>query len=211
MEIRIMNIIATTKRASTADHSPGFFHANVAAAALTACLLLPLDVTCAAAAVRTDAKSHAMTPEVKLVDDYNAWFLGGAYGGDMDKLKAGLSRFITNETVLHEAPSLPWGGTMVGYDGWVRLSEKTTPIMEKISSLVEVSSPKYYQHGNVVIHEIALTIKSTKAAPEPFTMGLMEKYTIENGRIKQIDEFFADTAGFLDRLAVLGAIPDHNK
>src|SRR6266852_5549167 len=126
MKIRTMKSIAATERASVADHVPSFFHVNIiAAAALTACFLLPLDVTCAAAAVRTDAKSHAMTPEVKLVDDYNAWFLGGAYAGDMDKLKAGLPKYITNETVLHEVASLPWGGTMVGYAGWVRLSEKS--------------------------------------------------------------------------------------
>jgi hypothetical protein len=29
------------------------------------------------------------------------------------------TKYITDETVLHEATSLPWGGTMVGYDGWV--------------------------------------------------------------------------------------------
>jgi hypothetical protein len=212
MKIHTMKSIAAGEWASMADRLPGFFHANiVAAAALTACFLLPLDVTCAVAAVKTDAKSHAMTPEVKLVDDYNAWFFGEVTAGDVEKLKAGLPKYITSDTVLHEALSLPWGGTMVGYDGWVRLSQITGPIFGKILSFVEVSAPKYYQHGNVVVREISLTIKPTKAAPEPFVMGIIEKFTVENGRISQIDEFYADTASFLERLSVLGALPEHGK
>jgi hypothetical protein len=52
-----------------------------------------------------------------------------------------------------------------------------------------------------------MTIKATKAAPEPFVMSIVEKFTIENGRIKQIDEFYADTAALLKRFRVLNAIP----
>jgi hypothetical protein len=211
MKLRIMKGFPATGEASAAHRAPRALNAAslIGAAALTAFILVPLGARFAVAA-RSDAKSHSMTPEVKLVDDYNTWFLGGAYW-DIDKLKAGLPQYITKETVLHEPVSLPWGGTMVGYDGWVRLSQKGAPVLEKLSSLMEMSNPKYYQRGNVVIHEITLTIKPTKAAPEPFVIGLMEKYTIENGRIKQIDEFWADTASFLDRLALLGALPDHQK
>jgi len=178
-----------------------------AAAALSVLFFAPLDSTVAADA----PKKPPMTPEVKLVDDYNTWFLGGAYEGDVEKLKAGLPKYITNQTVLHEVASLPWGGTLVGIPGWIELTQKSAPVFAKITSLLEVSGPTYYQRSNVVIHEITLTIKGSPAAPEPFTMGLMEKYTIEKGRIKQIDEFYADTASFLERLAVLGAIPPRKK
>lgn len=176
----------------------------VAAAVLIAASLLPHGNTALAAA--SGGKAHPLTPEVKLVDEYNTWFAGGAYAGDMDKLKAGLTKYITDKTVLHEAPSLPWGGTMVGYDGWVHLSKTVAPIFDKISSDLEVTDPLYYQHGHVVIRETTVTIKGTPAAPQPFVMGLIEKFTIEKGRITRIDEFFQDNAGFLDRLAVLGAI-----
>jgi len=160
------------------------------------------------AAAPSDAKTvHQQTPEVKLVDEYTTWFVGGAYAGDMDKLKAGLTKYITDKTVLHEAASLPWGGTMVGYDGWVHLSQTVTPILAKIDSYFNEGDPVYYQRGHIVIRETTVTIKSTPAAPQPFVMGLIEKFTIENGRITQIDEFFQDTAGLLERLTVLGAIP----
>jgi len=180
---------------------------SVAAAALVTLSLTSLNMAVAA----DPPKKPVMTPEVKLVDDYNTWFLGGAYEGDVEKLEAGLPKYITNETVLHEVASLPWGGTLVGIPGWVELSQKTGPVFAKIGPLVEVSAPTYYQNGNVVIHEITLTIKGSPAAPEPFVMGLIEKYTVEKGRITKIDEFYADTASFLDRLAVLGAIPPRKK
>jgi ketosteroid isomerase-like protein len=164
-----------------------------------------------AAATASDAKAHPLTPEVKLVDGYTSWFLGGAYAGDTNELKAGLTKYITDKTVLHEPVSFPWGGTMVGYDGWVHLSQRIAPIFAKVNSHLEVSSPVYYQRGHVVIRETTVTVKSTPAAPQPFVTGLMEKFTFENGRIAQIDEYFQDIAGFVDRLAVVGAIPAAHK
>jgi hypothetical protein len=174
---------------------------TIAAATLALCALAPLGAGAA----------DTMTPEVKLVDDYNTWFLGDGQSADETTLRSELKKYITSKTVLHEVASLPWGGTMVGFDGWVRLGHKTAPIVQKIGDLIEISSLKYYQNGKVVIHEITMTIKGTKEAPEPFVMGIMEKYTVENGKIAQIDEFFADTASFLHRLAVLGALPDKKK
>jgi len=174
---------------------------SIATATLAICVLLPAGSNAA----------DTMTPEVKLVDDYNTWYLGDGQSADETTLRSELKKYITSKTVLHEVASLPWGGTMVGFDGWVRLGHKSAPIVHKIGDLLEISSPKYYQNGNVVIHEITLTIKGTKEAPEPFVMGVMEKYTVENGKIAQIDEFFADTASFLHRLAVLGALPHKKK
>ena len=178
------------------------------AAALTIGMIGCATEACAANSVVTGSTNSAMTPEVKLVDDYNTWFIGQLFSGDVEKLKAGLSHYITNETVLHEAPSLPWGGTMVGYDGWERLTRLSDPIWAKVASELDVSPPTYYQHGNVVLHEITMTIKATKEAPTPFVMSIIERYTVENGRIKQIDEFYADTAALLARFRTLKAIPD---
>lgn len=185
---------------------------RIKTAAAFACLvLLSLDAGAAAASGEHAADPQSMPPQVKLVDDYNAWFLGEGFEGDLAKLKAGLPQYITDKTVLHEAASLPWGGTMVGLEGWARLTRIAGPIFGKISSLLDVSKPQYYRRGNVVIREITMTIKPSPGAPQPFVMGLIEKYTVANGRIVQIDEFYADTAGLLERLGVLGAIPDSKK
>jgi hypothetical protein len=179
-----------------------------ALASATVSILAPFGVAIASSPAQSRPKRNTMTREIKLVDDYNTWFLGGAYQGDMEKLKTGLSKFITDDTVLHEPASLPWGGTIVGYEGWVHLCETMDPIFEKLSSLLELSTPLYYQHNSVVLHERTMTIKPTKGAAQPFVMGVVEKYTISGDRIKQIDEFYADTAGFLDRLSVLAILPE---
>jgi hypothetical protein len=189
------------------DEPCGAFNGARFMVAFVLALSMIVPMTQAATSIKTGSTRAAMTPEVKLVDDYNTWFIGQLFAGDEEKLKAGLSQYITNQTILHEAVSLPWGGTMVGYDGWVRLTRLSDPIWEKVSSILDVSRPTYYQHGNVVLHEVTMTIKATKAAPEPFVMSIVEKFTIENGRIKQIDEFYADTAALLKRFRVLNAIP----
>jgi hypothetical protein len=179
----------------------------IAATALTsaaASMLAPIDAALASSTAGAARKKPPMSPEIKLVDDYNTWFQGAF--DDPAKMKVGLPKYITNETVLHEAVSLPWGGTMVGYDGWAHLHESGKAVWELLYPNVEVSGPEYYQHRNVVLHEITMTIKPTKAAPTPFVMGILEKYTVENGRIKQIDEFYQDTASFLERLRVLGIL-----
>ena len=161
---------------------------------------LPLAQPAAAADVRS--------PEVKLIDDYNYWFIvQGAYRGDIAAVRARLPQYITNQTVLHEAESLPWGGVMVGYDGWARLCQISGPIWGAIDKSLSMSGAHQYQQGNVVINEITVTIVGTKASPKPFVMAIMEKYTVENGRIARIDEFYSDTAGFLTQLRLLGALP----
>lgn len=159
-----------------------------------------------AANVKVPPATASMSPEVKLVDDYNNWFIGGAYQGDMDKLKAGLPSYITDKTVLHEPISLPWGGTMIGYEGWVRLCRISDPIFAKVADRMEITAPTYYQSGNVVLHELGLTFKPKLAGEKLFSMLIIEKYTLENGRIKQIDEFWSDTATLLKKLAAMGAI-----
>jgi hypothetical protein len=129
----------------------------------------------------------------------------------MDKLKMGLSAYITNETVLHEPESLPWGGTMVGYEGWIRLCQITNPIFGPLTERMEASPAKYYQKTNVVLRDLSLTIKPAQATKQPFKTRIMEKYIIENGRIRQIDEYWADTESLLDELAGLGVLPNEKK
>jgi hypothetical protein len=95
---------------------------------------------------------------------------------------------------------------MVGYEGWHRFFEHTVATVKAILPILEVWESSFYQAGPVVILEYGLTLKPTTAAPEPFKMGLIEKYTTAGGRITQIDEFYADTASYLKRLRLLGAI-----
>jgi hypothetical protein len=153
---------------------------------------------------RAFGAASGSTPEVDLVMRYNDFLRDNFF--DWQKLRAGLPRYITNATILHEAPSLPWGGTMVGLEGWHHFFNHNVSTVKAILPILEVWDSSFYQSGPVVILEYGLTLKPTAAAPEPFKMGLIEKYTTSSGRIAQIDEFYADTAGYLKRLRLLGAI-----
>jgi hypothetical protein len=161
-----------------------------------------------AAFASSSDKDNALTPEIQLVDDYNAWFyatIGGVIA--VDKIRAAMPSYITNETVLYEALSLPWGGTTVGYDGWIHLCQISAPISERLGPHLIVSDAQYTQRDNIVFRESTMTIKPTKAAPTPFILPIIEKYRIANARIGQIDSYFQDTAGFLKRLTILGVLP----
>jgi hypothetical protein len=142
----------------------------------------------------------AMTPQIKLVDDYGKWFASAF--GDSKKPPDGISNYLTDTTVLHEALSLPWGGTYVGYAGWVALRDKG---MASLGWTPDMSAPQYWQRDNVVLREVVLTIKPTKPsniAPESLNIDIIEKYTIENRRISRVEVFYDDTAILLQRLAL---------
>jgi hypothetical protein len=179
-------------------------------------LLLPGALTPFASALADPSTAHdavkGTTPEVKLLVDYFKFFADGSFLFDLhwdkEKLLAGLPKYVTDKTVLHEAPSVPWGGTMVGYAGFVRLCEKAAPVLASLASVIVLSDDRYYQQGNVVLHEYTATFKATPAAPEPFVMEAIGKYTVEAGRISQIEVFFADTASLLQRLKLLGVLPE---
>ena len=207
MYIRTITCIAARMKLLMIKLAPTFFIGRLATFGMRACLLLSLNSTPLIAVAKLPTATQSMSPEIKLVEDYNTWFGGTAC--DPAKVKAGLPNYITNDTVLHEVASLPWGGTMVGYAGWARLCQVSRPIYEPITAVLDITGATYYQHKNLVIREITLTFKPTKEAPNAFVMGLIEKYTIQKGRISSIDEFYADTASFLSRLRALGVLPDN--
>ena len=154
-------------------------------------------------------EAPAASPEIQLIEAYDNWFIEeGTFLGPLDKMRAGLPHYITNKTVLHEPPSLPWGGVMIGYDGWERLCRISGPIWKVLLPLAEISAPTYYQNGPAVMHEINISIKATASAPEPFAMGLVEKFVVHRGRIVEIDEYYADTAGLMKKLTALGTLPN---
>jgi hypothetical protein len=144
------------------------------------------------------AEGHRpMTSQVRLVDDYNQWLV--KVFGDSKKLRNGLPRYITDTTVLHEADSLPWGGTLVGYAGWESLNERG---MAALGGIPEMFAPHYWQRGNVVLREFTLKIKPPKPTKADITVDIVEKYTITGGRISLIDLFYDDTAALVKWLAL---------
>ncbi len=199
-----INNISETPRSHCSASPPLPFRVCVVVAILC-CTLSSPDLALAETAPALAASASQMTANVKLVDDYETWYAQHSF--DLEDHKGELLSYITEETILHEPASLPWGGTMVGAAGWAVLERKSRSALSDIANLFEVSPRKYYQDGDTVLCESYLIIKATKAAPTPFRIGLIEKFKVSNGRIVQIDEFWQDTAGLLARLQALGAWP----
>jgi hypothetical protein len=182
----------------------------IAATALTTATASMLLSTEAGAASGISGERTA-TSGIKLVNDYNLWFFGViAKPINLATLRDEMRAYISNETVLNEALSLPWGGTMVGYDGWVHLCQVCASVGEKLSPHMKLSDAHYTQRGNVIFRESTMTIASTNTGQKPFVMPIIEKYLIRNSRIQQIDVFFQDTAGFVENLTLLGVPPKRN-
>lgn len=141
-----------------------------------------------------------MTPEVELIEAYNTWlnsFLASGAVVDPVKLEAELEPYITAETVLKEPSDVPWGGTMIGYEGWAHFFRESAPTFRHFAGRYDVTEPAYYQRGNVVFREMSSIIKGATAdAPTALVITLVEKYIIADGRIVQMIEFWDDPALF---------------
>lgn len=146
-----------------------------------------------------------MTPELRLVTDYNEWlsaFLASGAVVELDKLEADFKPFNTANTILNEPVSIPWGGTMIGYAGWARFFQDVAPTLGHFAGRYALTEPSYYQTANVVLRESVITINgATTDAPTALAMTEIEKYRIGGGRIVQIDAFFDDTATSVELLA----------
>ncbi len=136
-----------------------------------------------------------MTPEVAFIENYNTWLLGAL--GDLDQLMAGLPRFITNETILMEPSSVPWGGTLIGFDGWAKLREGVLPFFGSLGPDLSFSKAEHFQRDNTIIRELVMSVRPTQASSKGFVMPMIEKYELSGGRIARIDAFYEDTARFL--------------
>lgn len=181
---------------------------NILAAGAIASATVNLLAPTRRANASNSAAPNQPSPEIKLIDDYNAWFYGTIGAAvDVDKIRREMPAYITDATILNEALSLPWGGTTVGFDGWVHLCQVGARVNEKLAGHTTVSEAQYTQRDKVVFREMVMTIKAMKGAAAPFLLPIVEKYRIENTRISRIDSYFQDTAGFVARLHLLGAFP----
>ena len=200
-------MLSNDDRAGGSSRRPTSASGRRVSSAVRAAMVVAALAGCGAAQAEPKPSRIAMSPEVKLIDDYNAQVVGRVGAADVRKLKACLIPYITDKTVLHEPVSLPWGGTIIGYDGWVRLVRISDPVFAKLADRMVVSAPTYYQAGHVVLDERTITFKAKRSGEAPFVTQIIEKYTVDNGRISQIDEFWADTASLLRELTVFGALP----
>lgn len=114
----------------------------------------------------------------------NEWFNALA-AGDLDRMMA----VAGPDTVVHEAENLPYAGDIVGVDG-IR-----TDLLGKMSAVSDlaVTETSVAQAGDRVLVQMTGEFTS-KATGRTVAMPMIEIYTVRDGKIRDIDVFYKDTA-----------------
>jgi len=151
------------------------------------------------------------TSQIDLIENYNIWYYDAlmkivenvpTYSLEMFRVEA--ARFLTEQTVLDEPVSMPWGGRYVGIAGWeAMLTSDVRDVAMEFLSNIKFTEPTYYQKDNVVLRELSWTVAPTAIDPEPWVTWHIEKYWVEGDRIVRIDEYYQDTATLLKRMGML--------
>lgn len=104
--------------------------------------------------------------------------------GDMDGV---LSHFAA-DVVVHEADSIPHGGTHSGREAFVAM-------LTTLGSTYEIENEKTVvtDAGDVVLLRMNPTFTS-RATGRSATVPTVEVYTVQDGRIVDVDVYYKDTA-----------------
>jgi uncharacterized protein len=105
------------------------------------------------------------------------------------------------DVVIHEAPSLPYGGDYSGDDAVARHAQAFNAAWQDLQSINDRSlEPRFLADGDHVI--VLWRQKGTSADGEIFDMPAVSVYHMKDGRVVDARMFHFDTAavdGFLER------------
>jgi ketosteroid isomerase-like protein len=120
--------------------------------------------------------------EVEIVEAFEAAFAEG----DMDTAMT----FIHEDVVVHEAPSLPYGGEHYGHEGFRALIAAVLEVWEIKSplSLRVLDGGPGRAVGTVQFDVVA------RATGVPLTIRITEIHTVRDGQIVDIEVYYWDTA-----------------
>ncbi len=140
------------------------------------------------------------TDNVNIVKAYNDCL--AKFMGQPEPLREGLREFLTDESTCVEAPSLPWGGTWVGPDGWLEMFQRGTAAFE--ASPLSLGGPgvedTYTVEGSTVVRRNCMTVVEEASGTSTDLLGV-EIYEVGDGRIQSCNVYFFDTALMQSKLA----------
>ena len=106
--------------------------------------------------------------------------------GDLDEVLS----LLTEDIVVHEAASLPYGGEHRGHDGFLRLVEAFTSVWEMTSDL----DLTFFDADDTRVVVLVAYDVVARATGRPFRLDHVEVYTVRDGRIADLDIYYKDTA-----------------
>jgi hypothetical protein len=108
----------------------------------------------------------------------------------------GLRAILHADVVIHEAPTLPYGGDHHGPEAFIRLFETVQGTWE----FTEAFQYTYYVSDPDTV-TLQVDVDAIAAATrKPLRLRLAEIFTIREGQIVELDVYYWDTAAMLEAL-----------
>jgi ketosteroid isomerase-like protein len=101
---------------------------------------------------------------------------------------------LAPEIVVHEAPSLPYPGDHRGIDGFLKLAEAFNRVWE-IKTPLDLTFLDAGEDKVVVLVKFDVEARATG---RPLTLRLVEVYTVQGGKIADLDVYYRDTAAIVE-------------
>lgn len=124
--------------------------------------------------------------------------LEGMYAAEAEYLAAGgpgkasfkpLAPFFAHDVVLHQAESLPYGGTWRGHEGMERFFVAMSQAWESFDM---VEQEFLATEGTVVVR--TRVHAQSRATGRELTFPILQTITVQDGRITEVRPFYWDTA-----------------
>lgn len=108
-----------------------------------------------------------------------------------------ISEIIAPDAIYNQAEGLPYGGTFVGFNNWVKMFAQANNFFD----LQIEKEPAYFTSSESDDVLIRFTIKCTsKKSGKIISMAVAEHFTLKDGIITAITPFYFDTKKFSDFL-----------
>lgn len=117
---------------------------------------------------------------------------GGPGNTSFDELAA----FLDPEVVVHQAPSLPYGGTWRGHHG---MKEHFAAMIQAWESF-DILEQEYLAHGDTIVVHSQIRARA-RATGRDLDFPIVQLITFRNGRIIEVRPFYWDTASVADACA----------
>jgi uncharacterized protein len=123
---------------------------------------------------------------VEVVEQFEHAFVRG----DMDHVIS----LLAPDIVVHEAPSLPYPGDHRGIDGFLKLAEAFNRVWELKSPL----DLAFLDTGEDKVVVLVKFDAEARATGKPLTLRLVEVYTVQGGKIADLDVYYRDTVAIVE-------------
>jgi hypothetical protein len=148
-----------------------------------------------------------LSAQTDLVAAYNTQLIENAVGfitgeRDIEQYPTTLIPYLTDDVLLHEAESLPWGGNWPGREGFLGEMKAILAVFGQEFALEEVEDLYEQVNEELVFHTFTINIIRIADPADVFVWRGVERYEFTDDKISFLDVFYKDTAGMMAFLGV---------